>query len=237
MKPEIICHMISSLDGRLQIERYSKLYQTENQDLALDIYLDLGRKIKSDAWMIGKGTVQSMGLTEVFVSETDSPAKDFSSYVDQKISDRYCVIFDSKGMIKFSNNTFEGDQIIVVLGQSVTEEYLNFLKDLGISYLFAGSNGTDIDLAMKILYRDFAIKRARLEGGGILNGTFLNAGAIDELSIVLYPGLDGLSGISSIFEYKGKEGDIPTTGQTLALKDVQKLEAGLLWLRYDIHKI
>ncbi|WP_353165479.1 dihydrofolate reductase family protein [Empedobacter brevis] len=87
---------------------------------------------------------------------------------------------------------------------------------------------------MVIIYQ-FGIRRVRLEGGGVLNGTFLKAGLIDKLSILLYPGIDGLSGISSIFEYKGNVGDLPTNGQSLELKNIEKLEAGLIWLQYDVH--
>lgn len=228
--------MISSIDGRLQIERYSKLYNTDNQNLTLDIYLELGKKLDADAWMVGRGTVQAMGLTEVFKSETGLPPKETLPFVAEKDSENYCVIFDSKGRIHFTSKKFEGDNIIVVLGESTTEDYLAFLRSIGVSYLFAGKDGNDLNLAMRILRSDFGIKRIQLNGGGVLNGTFLKAGLIDEVSILLYPGIDGLSGISSIFEYKGNETDIPTAGQSLTLKDVQQLDAGLIWLRYDVHR-
>lgn len=228
--------MISSIDGRLQIERYSKLYNTDNQNLTLDIYLELGKKLDADAWMVGRGTVQAMGLTEVFKSETGFPPKETLTFVAEKDSENYCVIFDSKGRIHFTGNKFEGDNIIVVLGESATEDYLAFLRNIGVSYLFAGKDGNDLNLAMRILRSDFGIKRIQLNGGGVLNGTFLKAGLIDEVSILLYPGIDGLSGISSIFEYKGNETDIPTAGQSLALRDIQQLDAGLIWLRYDVHR-
>lgn len=236
MRPEIICHMISSIDGRLQIERYSKLYNTENQDLALKTYLELGENLNTDAWMIGRGTVQSMGLIETFISETDLEPKELVSFVAEKSSKNYCVIFDSKGRIKFPSDTFEKDNIIVILGESTTEDYLVFLRGMGISYLFAGKDGNDLNLAMESLYSDFGIKRIQLNGGGVLNGAFLNAGLIDEVSIMLYPGIDGLSGISSIFEYKGDENSVPAQGQSLILKDIQTLDAGLVWIQYDVHR-
>lgn len=236
MRPQIICHMISSIDGRLQIERYSKLYNTNNQDLALDVYLDLGNKIMSDAWMIGRATVQAMGFTEIFQSATNGPTENRSVFVGEKSSERFCVIFDSKGKIHFPSNKFEGDNIILILGESVSEDYLAYLRSIGISYLFAGKDGNDLNLAMTILYSEFGLKNIRLEGGGVLNGAFLKAGLIDEVSILLYPGIDGLSGISSIFEYKGSDKDLPSQGQSLELKEIKQLDAGLIWLRYDVHR-
>jgi len=236
MRPEIICHMISSLDGRLRIERYSKLYNTENENLALEVYLDLEKQFDSDARIIGKGTVRSMGLTEVFEPKTISLAEDLSPFFAEKSSENFCVIFDSKGEIRFPGNKFEGDNIIVVLGESVTEDYLRFSREAGISYLFAGNDGHDLDFAMSTLYATFGIRRAYLEGGGILNGSFLKRKLIDEVSILLYPGIDGAAGMPSIFDYKGHENDPPSNGQYFTLKHLERLDSDLIWLRYDVHR-
>jgi len=236
MRPEIICHMISSVDGRLRTERYSKLHNEKNQNLAIDIYLDLEKQFDSDARMIGKSTVRSMGLTDVFEAQKSSPAKELSPFIAPKSSKNFCVIFDSKGEIRFPRDKFLDDNIIVVLGASVTEEYLNFNRETGISYLFAGKDGYDLNVAMHVLHTEFGIRRAHLEGGGILNGSFLKQRLIDEVSILLYPGVDGLAGMPSIFDYGGHEDELPANGQSLVLRHLQALDAGLVWLRYDVHK-
>lgn len=77
----------------------------------------------------------------------------------------------------------------------------------------------------------FGVRSISLQGGGIINGTFLAAGLVDELSLVIYPGIDGLSGVPSIFEYLGKPGMKPAAGQTLELKSAERLEKGVVWLR------
>ena len=81
----------------------------------------------------------------------------------------------------------------------------------------------------------FGIRSISLQGGGIINGAFLAAGLIDELSLVIYPGIDGLSGVPSIFEYLGKPGMKPAASQTLELKSAGRLEKGVVWLRYTFH--
>ena len=235
MKTKVICHMITTIDGRLQVERYSKLFNSENQNFGLETYLNLHLKIDADAWMMGKGTVQAMGYDQIFHSDQQITPKNFTSFISHKTSSRWCVIFDSKGEIFFPDNNLEGDNIIVVLGEKISQEYLDYLQQKQISYCFAGENGKDHHIAMSVLYTDFGIKTLLLEGGGILNGTYLKEGLIDEISIVLYPGVDGLSGISSIFEYKGNDKN-PAQGQSLELVDLQKLEKGLVWLKYKVHK-
>jgi len=234
-KPTVICHMISSIDGRLQVERYSKLFDSENQNFGLETYLDLGLKIDADAWMIGKGTVQAMGCDQLFQAVENVAPRDFNTFVSDKTSSRWCVVFDSKGQILFPNNRLENDNIIVVLGEKVSQAYLDDLKSKQISYCFAGKDGKDHHLALSVLHSEFGIKTLLLEGGGILNGAYLKEGLIDEISILLYPGIDGMSGVSSIFEYKGNSNH-PAQGQSLELVDLQKLEKGFVWFRYKVHK-
>ena len=106
---------------------------------------------------------------------------------------------------------------------------------MNISYVFGGHDGFDLHAALGSLYTDFGIKSISLQGGGIINGAFLNAGLIDELSLVMYPGIDGLSGVPSIFEYAGKPDDMPAQGQSPELKPVERLDKGVVWLRYEFH--
>ena len=107
---------------------------------------------------------------------------------------------------------------------------------MGISYVFAGKDGNDMAKAMDALGSEFGMRKVLLEGGGILNGTFLKGGLIDELSLMVYPGIDGLAGKPSIFEYLGKGGDLPAKGQSLELLSVEKLDDGVVWLRYKFHR-
>lgn len=74
-----------------------------------------------------------------------------------------------------------------------------------------------------------------MQGGGILNGALLKEGVIDELSLVVYPGIDGLAGIPSVFEYIGSKTDCPAKGQNLQLLSVEQREYGVVWLRYKFH--
>ena len=48
----------------------------------------------------------------------------------------------------------------------------------------------------------------------------------------IYPGIDGLSGTPSIFEYNGEPAEFPADGQALELVFAQKLENGVVALRY-----
>ena len=75
-----------------------------------------------------------------------------------------------------------------------------------------------------------------MQGGGIIDGEMLAQGLIDELSLVIYPGIDGLTTAPSIFEYLGHSEERPAEGQTLELLSMDRRSHGIVWLRYKFHK-
>lgn len=52
----------------------------------------------------------------------------------------------------------------------------------------------------------------------------------------IYPGIDGLSGVPSIFEYVGGRTEHPAKGQRLQLLSASQREHGVMWMRYKFHK-
>jgi len=59
---------------------------------------------------------------------------------------------------------------------------------------------------------------------------------LDKLSLVIYPGIDGLSGVPSIFEYIGGKTEYPAQGQRLQLISASEREHGVIWMQYKFHK-
>lgn len=75
-----------------------------------------------------------------------------------------------------------------------------------------------------------------LQGGGIINGAMLAAELITELSLVIYPGIDGQASAPSIFEYIGAADERPTAEQSLELLSSETAGNGIVWLRYRFHR-
>ncbi len=73
-----------------------------------------------------------------------------------------------------------------------------------------------------------------VEGGGHLNGSMLQAGVIDELSLLLAPAVDGVSGTPALFDFQGDEAASMGKRRRLDLMSCEKFEDGTLWLRYRI---
>jgi 2,5-diamino-6-(ribosylamino)-4(3H)-pyrimidinone 5'-phosphate reductase len=72
--------------------------------------------------------------------------------------------------------------------------------------------------------------RPHLEGGGKINGSFLAAGVIDELSVLIAPVADGGVGTPTLFD--AREG--PGPARHLKLVSVERRRGDLLWVRYRI---
>jgi riboflavin biosynthesis pyrimidine reductase len=122
------------------------------------------------------------------------------------------------------------DHIIEVLTEQVSDAYLAHLKNLGISYIFGGKERLNFTVVVEKLKNLFSIDKLMLEGGGFLNGSFLNEGLIDELSLILVPIADGASNSVTLFETSSF-----LTNQhpvNFFLKEVEKLNDGGLWLKY-----
>jgi riboflavin biosynthesis pyrimidine reductase len=120
---------------------------------------------------------------------------------------------------------------ICVVSERVPEDYLSMLRDKGVSYIVAGAPAVDLAKAVNQLGERFGIRRLLLEGGGHINGAFLQAGLVDEVSILLVPGIDGRHEVPAVFDGvdPARKAAVP-----LKLKSVERREKDTLWLRYEV---
>ena len=236
MKPEIICHIMSSVDGRLHPERYSKPFYEKEDPFYLTSYFRIGSQLQAQAILIGRTTFQEHFSKNTFEHKDYDPIGKYEIFKGKCNAGHFSIILDAKGKIAHETGEAWGTNLIVVLGEQVSEEYLVHLQGLGISYLFAGKDGRDMEKALDTLQQEFGIKRILLEGGATVNGIFLKAGLIDELSLTIYPGIDGLAGMPTIFEYQGKANEYPADRQRLELFSMKMEDGGIAWLRYKFHK-
>jgi len=235
MKPQIISHMVSTVDGRLVTPRYSLPFDGKPADDVLNIYFDVAEEVGGEATILGRVTLQEFLSLGDFEHQGEAPTPVREIFNAPRGDKRIFVVTDPNGKVKYEKNAEY--HFIALLSEKVSDRYLAHLRDCNVSYLFCGAEGQNIALAMDILGRDFGFKKLRLEGGATINGNFLKAGLLDELSLVLYPGIDGLSGVPAIFEYHGKADELPAAGQALELKSVKTLQDGVVWLCYQFHKI
>lgn len=156
-------------------------------------------------------------------------------FIAEDRAELYYVSVDADGEIGWDSGTFRirgkiPSHVIEVLTDSTPAAYKNYLRERGVSYIIAGKKNLDCRLAMEKLYRFFRIEKLLICGGGMVNWSFLQAGMIDELSLLLAPVTDGSSGAASLFA------KIPSSAEGRAvefeLKHLERVSDGGIWLNY-----
>jgi riboflavin biosynthesis pyrimidine reductase len=78
------------------------------------------------------------------------------------------------------------------------------------------------------------VKRLLVEGGGTVNGEFLRAGLIDEISVAICPVVDGAKGAPSVFDSAEQDSGLRAPVAEMALESCEVLDRGAVWLRYRL---
>jgi len=226
MKPYVICHMASSIDGRTLLPRW----QPET-DLSAEFFEKFHKSFGINAWLVGRATGQEYATLEAYPERTvDSPIPRIS-WLPNAQSQGWAIILDPHGKIAFGRSEIDGEQVLVVLTEAVTDSHLANLRSDGVSYLFAGSDELDILLLMDQL-GELGIQRLLLEGGGSTNGQFLAHGLVDEVSVLHFPSVDGSPGAPAIFDLPKDTSCRPIT--SISLSSVERIENDVVWLKYKL---
>jgi riboflavin biosynthesis pyrimidine reductase len=228
MKPHITCLMLSSLDGRLGSGR-SDEGAAEEIAARGEAFEDAHDEIGADGWIIGRVTAQEMSKATAHPPATfDAPAR--PAHFARRDASAYGIVLDPSGKTHFQKGDIGGDHVVVLLGAGVADAHLAELAADGVSYLVSDDETIDLAVALEVLARELGLKRLLLEGGGGVNGSFLKAGLVDEIVVLVWPSINGISGERAIFE-AGDEG----LANLLAL-ELTTCEArdGLVRLRYGV---
>ncbi|MFJ4048952.1 RibD family protein [Pseudomonas hunanensis] len=236
MRPRIICHMVSSVDGRLHSERWTPIVASQEPGLLMRVYEQTAERLGAQGWIVGRQTMQAMTNGSSHGAQPPSPLPR-SPHLGQRNGRSLAVAVDPSGKLHYGADHVGGDHAVAILGEQVSDTYLQELRQDGVSYLFAGADGHDLAGALTTLGSSLGVDRLLLEGGGRINGAFLQADLIDELSLLIYPGIDGLTGIPSIFDFHGQGEQYPAAGRALRLLSCEALEAGFVWLRYNVERL
>lgn len=225
---------MSSVDGRLLPSRWTLPFDGTEPSILFKQYAAIGKRLDTDAWMFGKATTRE-AFPHRFMPKATGHPKAGKIHIGKCDSQKLFITVDPDADILYTSDRFRGDNIVAILGTNATDDYLGMLEEKGISYIIL-SSPTALDQAMAALYDNFGVRKISLQGGGIINGAMLAAGLIDELSLVMYPGIDGLTTAPSIFEYLGSSDELPACGQSMELLSSETFDNGIVWLRYRFHR-
>lgn len=231
-RPYIICHMETSLDGKI-MGKYLWLPTPEGVE---DSFYAAQKKYTFQAIINGRTTVDdNMTFYEKpEVDEKAAPVPDGDFLAET--GGPFYIAVDGRGKLAWKENrTEEGDvsmHIVEILTESASNGYKDFLRRKGISYLLCGKDRVDLSLACKKIKNLLHVDTMILGGGGVLNWSFLQEGLVDEVSQVIAPAADGSTKTQTLFMAKeGFSKDQPISFQPLS---VEIMADDAVWIRWKV---
>lgn len=230
-RPHVICHMATSIDGRILPDRWRPAVGN-----TIGVYERIHEQLAGDAWIVGRTTGQEFAEEDVTYATTTTETFPRTRWLPQRDAEGYGIVLDAHGKIAWGRKDIGGDPIVVVLTEKVSDAHLAGLHNDGVGYIFAGRDAIDIPLALRILRSELGIERLLLEGGGEVNGGFLRAGVVDEVSLLIVPVVDGAKGAPSLFDSRDGE-DLRADIRHMRLDSCEVMDGGVVWLRYALNEV
>ncbi len=235
MRPTVICHMGTSIDGGLHPSRFTQTAAGVSAEALRGHYEAIHDHFDADGWIVGRKTMAEMAKgRERSVAATSPLPRE--PHLGQRNGRNLAIAIDPSGRVHYGQDNVGGDHVVAVLGEQVSDAYLAELHEDGASYIFAGPKGEDLPGAMAQLATVFGVKKLLLEGGGRINGAFLKHRLIDEFSTLIHPAVEGVAGAQSIVDYDSANDERPGAGQALRLIGCETLEGGMVWLRHRVEE-
>ena len=218
-KPYIIVHMMTSIYGRINCGMTAQL------DGNSEYYSTLSA-LEAPTRVSGRVTAETEMADGDFKAD-DGEQLGKVAFKKNATADSYNIVTDSKGRTAWGRENGSDFPHLILTSEDVSKEYIDYLNGHNISWIAAGKEHVDLKRAMEVLADEFGIKRLAVVGGGKINGGFLKAGLVDEINLLIGPGVDGRIGQPAVFD--GLTSGTPTP---LTLKSVKSYPDGAVWLRY-----
>lgn len=233
-RPYIICHILSALDGKITGE----FMGTASAMSTGQEYARIRDEYHAEAWLYGTVTTKEFTNWRKPLLNADSAADiPEGDFIAEDHAELYYVSLDTQGEIGWESETFRkvgrpDAHVIEILTENTPMAYRGYLHEKGVSYILAGKDTLDAEIASEKLYRYFGIGTMLICGGGTVNWTFLQQGCVDELSLLLAPVADGNPDTVTVFE---KSEFLPASVPVeFQLKNVEKLKENGVRLVYTV---
>jgi 2,5-diamino-6-(ribosylamino)-4(3H)-pyrimidinone 5'-phosphate reductase len=228
MKTYVICHMCTTIDGKILGERWQKLPGSLTSS---KLFETTANTFGIKAWLVGTTTMREFSHRH-FALPTAKEEIERVDYVAEPKAKSFGIGTDAKGVLRFKSGDVNGDHVVVLVTEKASNDYLAHLRTAGVSYLFCGSEQIEPKKARLKLGKVLGMRKLLLEGGGTLNGAWLKAGLIDEISQVIVPIVDGGAGIAGFFDIPGSAPR--KSASALRLIKHTQLAGGIQWNRYRV---
>jgi len=229
MKPYLVCHMCTTIDGRIMANRWPELSGGKDSS---NLFETTAASYGIGAWIVGTTTMKEFCAKPFKLKPVRHKIDRHHDHIANPSAKTLAIGVDRRGQTHWKSNEVAGDHVVLLLTQLVTDAYLAHLQSAGVSYLFCGQSSVNLPLAMHKLAVAFKLKKAMVQGGGAMNGSFLKAGLLDEISHLIVPIADGGAGIQTFFDIPGPAPR--KAAAKLKLLSHKILPGGATWNKYRV---
>lgn len=226
MLPRVILHIATSLDGRIT-----------NFPADLETYYALAARWNPDAILFGSETVLAAVRDNPSLEVPPEHEEMFRPPEGGKDPRPLLVIADSRGRVRCWDAIRKWPymrDLLAFCSGSTPEEYLSYLEERKIGTIVAGTDRIDVREALRMLNRKYGVETVRIDSGGTLNSVLLQAGVVDEVSVLIHPFLAGGRAEPTIFD--PEKAGFPDLQVPLTHTRTEVVGNGLVWARYTIDK-
>ncbi|WP_264289208.1 dihydrofolate reductase family protein [Latilactobacillus graminis] len=215
--------MYTSIDGKIDGPHSSLVSGNYYSDELFEL---------SNADANGRETIQMYAAQgNLDLSQFAGKDIEYEDWIPNIQSDTWAISFDRKGKCAWERNYFEYNghkmHAVEIVTQQASKEYLAFLRSMNIPYIVSGKTEYDLlDVLIK-LKKYFKIEQLAVCGGAVINGAFLRAHLVDEISLVVAPHVNGNSQKKSIFDTFGEYMD-----DTFKFNTIKELADGGIHITY-----
>src|SRR3954454_18797412 len=93
-KPYVVAHVLSSIDGRIQVHNWPSLTTTR-------IFESTAETFKSDAWIVGRTTMQEFSSKKRHMLGRNAPSIPKKDFVGSHSSKTFAVAIDPSGKCRW----------------------------------------------------------------------------------------------------------------------------------------
>ncbi len=226
MLPKVILHIATSLDGRIT-----------NFPADLETYYALAARWNPDAILFGSETVLTAVRDNPSLEVPPEHEEMFRPPEGVKDPRPLLVIADSRGRVRCWDAIRKWPymrDVLAFCSDSTPEEFLSYLEERKIGAIVAGTDRIDMREALGMLNRKYGVETVRIDSGGTLNSILLQAGVVDEVSVLIHPFLAGGRAEPTMFD--PEKAGFPNLQVPLRHVNTEVMGNGLLWARYTVDK-
>ena len=132
MKPYVICHMMSSVDGHALTDGWDRTLKKQ----ADTTYERLAERFDFDAWACGRVTMEEIAHGEGYPTGVAQAPIPRTHHFAKRDASKYAIAIDPQGKVAWKKNEALDSHVVAVLSESVTYDYLAHLRQwshLGLS--------------------------------------------------------------------------------------------------------